>query len=100
MKLPGFCFLETWASRLCSYEDTSSLVIPDDDQISTLEEAILPNTTLHSITTNSTVIQVALIAHSLPKKLMSYSIFMKLSKSCKIVRLQCLIAQTEPETCQ
>ena len=78
---PFSVFLETWASHLRSYEDASGLIVSDDDQILTLKKAILPNTALHSITTNSTVIQAALVAHELPKKSMSYSIFMKLSKT-------------------
>ena len=78
---PLSVFLETWASHLRSYKDASSLIISDDDQILMLKEAILPNTTLHSITTNSIVIQVALIAHGLLKKSMSYSIFYEVVKN-------------------
>ena len=82
---PLSVFLETWASRLCSYEDTSSLIVSDNDWISMLKEAILPNTALHSITTNLTVIEAALIVQGLPKKSMSYSIFyetIKIMQNC------------------
>ena len=92
IELPAFCFLETWASYLCSYEDASGLVIPDNDQISMLKKAILSNTALHSITTNSTMIQAALIVHGLSKKSMSYSIFTRLSRimqNCWITTPHC-----------
>ena len=78
---PLSVFLETWASHLRSYKDASGLIVSNDNWISTLKEAILPNTALHSITTNSTVIQAALVAHRLSKKSMSYSIFYKVIKN-------------------
>ena len=81
MESSAFCFLETWASCLCSYEDASGLIVSNNDQILTLKEVILPNTALHSVTTNSTVIQAVLIMHGLSKKLLSYSIFYEVVKN-------------------
>ena len=62
--------------HLRNYEDAAGLIVDDEDRRSVLKEAILPHTELHSIITNISVIQVALIAYGLPKGLLSYSIFM------------------------